>query len=111
MEKKYIDILTPDDWHVHLREGEMLSCVLPFTYKNFSTALVMPNLDKPVTNITQADTYQYVISVNNTTTCEIANGTFTIELDKISNYFIIILFSKFWPQFLFKKDFRISKLP
>ena len=32
-----------------------------------------------VTNITQADTYQYVISVNNTTTCEIANGTFTIE--------------------------------
>ena len=32
-----------------------------------------------VTNITQADTYQYIISVNNTTTCEIANGTFTIE--------------------------------
>ena len=32
-----------------------------------------------VTNITQADTYQYIISVNNTTTCEIANGTFTVE--------------------------------
>ena len=57
MEKTYIDILTPDDWHVHLREGEMLSCVLPYTYKNFSRALVMPNLDKPVTNITLAENY------------------------------------------------------
>lgn len=57
MEKTYIDILTPDDWHVHLREGEILSCVLPFTYKNFGSALVMPNLDKPVTNINIAETY------------------------------------------------------
>ena len=32
-----------------------------------------------VTNISQADTYQYIISINNTTTCEIANGTFTVE--------------------------------
>ena len=32
-----------------------------------------------ITNITQADTYQFTISINNTTTCEIANDTFTIE--------------------------------
>ena len=62
MEKKYIDILTPDDWHVHLREGEMLSYVLPFTYKNFSTALVMPNFDKRVTTLTLADSYYNEIS-------------------------------------------------
>ena len=57
MEKTYIDILKPDDWHLHLREGEILSQVLPFTYKNFCSALVMPNLDKPITNITLAETY------------------------------------------------------
>ncbi len=57
MENTYIDILTPDDWHVHLREGDILSCVLPFTYKSFRSALIMPNLDKPVTNITSAEAY------------------------------------------------------
>ena len=39
MEKSYIDILTPDDWHLHLREGEILSQVLPFTYKIFAQRL------------------------------------------------------------------------
>ena len=57
MEKTYLDILKPDDWHVHLREGEILSHVLPFTYNNFGSALVMPNLDNPVTNISLAETY------------------------------------------------------
>ena len=47
MEKIFLDILRPDDWHVHLREGEMLSSVLPFTYENFGSALIMPNLDTP----------------------------------------------------------------
>ena len=57
VEKTFIDILKPDDWHVHLREGHILSSVLPFTYDNFGSALVMPNLDKPVTNIHLAETY------------------------------------------------------
>ena len=57
MDNTYIDILTPDDWHVHLREGDILSCVLPFTYKSFRSALIMPNLDKPVTNISSAEAY------------------------------------------------------
>ena len=47
MEKTYIDILKPDDWQLHLREGKILSSVLPFTYNNFGSALVMPNLDNP----------------------------------------------------------------
>ena len=47
----------PDDWHVHLREGAMLSSVLPFTCKNFRSALIMPNLDTPITNISLAENY------------------------------------------------------
>ena len=57
MEKTYIDILKPDDWHVHLREGQILSTVLPFTYNSFASALIMPNLENPVTNISLAETY------------------------------------------------------
>ena len=94
MEKTYIDILTPDDWHVHLREGEMLSYVLPFTYKNFSTALVMPNLDKPVTNITLAESYYNEIcrqipeDVNFTPhmTLYLTNHLNKDEIKKVSNH-------------------------
>ena len=57
MEKTYLNILKPDDWHVHLREGHILSSVLPFTYHNFGSALVMPNLDNPIINISLAETY------------------------------------------------------
>ena len=57
MKEIYLDILKPDDWHVHLREGPLLSSVFPYTYKNFGSALVMPNLDNPVTNISLAEAY------------------------------------------------------
>ena len=57
MENTHLDILKPDDWHVHLREGHILSQVLPFTYDNFGSALIMPNLDKPVENISLAEDY------------------------------------------------------
>ncbi len=57
MEKIYLDILKPDDWHVHLREGKILSSVLPFTYNNFGSALVMPNLSNPITSISLAEIY------------------------------------------------------
>ena len=47
----------PDDWHVHLRDGEMLAAVLPFTADIFGRAIVMPNLVPPV--ITTADARAY----------------------------------------------------
>ena len=56
MKKTYIDILKPDDWHVHLREGQILSTVLPFTYNSFASALIMPNLENPITDISLAET-------------------------------------------------------
>ena len=57
MKKTYIDILKPDDWHVHLREDQILSTVLPFTYNSFASALIMPNLETPITDISMAETY------------------------------------------------------
>jgi dihydroorotase len=43
----------PDDWHVHLRDGAHMAAVLPFTAARFARALVMPNLQPPMTT-TQA---------------------------------------------------------
>jgi dihydroorotase len=48
----------PDDWHVHLRDGEMLKAVAPFTARQFARAIVMPNLVPPVTTAAAAKAYQ-----------------------------------------------------
>src|SRR4051794_20440852 len=48
----------PDDWHVHLRDGDMLKAVAPFTARQFARAIVMPNLVPPVTNVEAAGTYR-----------------------------------------------------
>ena len=44
-----LTIRRPDDWHVHLRDGEVLKGVLPHTARQFARAIVMPNLSPPVT--------------------------------------------------------------
>ena len=48
----------PDDWHVHLRDGEMLASVLPFTARQFARAIIMPNLLPPVTGVAAARAYR-----------------------------------------------------
>ena len=56
-----IDRLTiprPDDWHVHLRDGEMLAGVAAHTARQFARAIVMPNLSPPVTTVAHADAYR-----------------------------------------------------
>src|ERR1700712_49623 len=53
-----ITIRRPDDWHVHLRDGEMLRTVLPFTAGQFARGIVMPNLVPPVTTVAAADAYR-----------------------------------------------------
>jgi len=50
-------IRRPDDWHLHLRDGAPLAAVLPFTAARFARALVMPNLNPPLT--TTAATLAY----------------------------------------------------
>jgi dihydroorotase len=51
-------IRRPDDWHVHLRDGEMLDAVAPYTARAFGRAIVMPNLDPPVTSVAAAAAYR-----------------------------------------------------
>jgi dihydroorotase len=53
-----LTIRRPDDWHVHLRDGEMLDRVAPFTARQFARAIVMPNLVPPVTSVEAAAAYQ-----------------------------------------------------
>ncbi len=48
----------PDDWHLHLRDGEALRAVLPFTAERFARAIVMPNLAPPVTTTPLALAYR-----------------------------------------------------
>ncbi|HEY0165109.1 MAG TPA: dihydroorotase, partial [Sphingomicrobium sp.] len=52
-----LTIRRPDDWHVHLRDGAMLQAVAPFTSRQFARAIVMPNLDPPVTMVGAAAAY------------------------------------------------------
>lgn len=54
----FIEITRPDDWHLHLRDGEMLARVLPYTARCFGRAIVMPNLDLPVTTVDEAAGYR-----------------------------------------------------
>jgi len=53
-----ITIRRPDDWHVHLRDGEMLQAVAGFTARQFARAIVMPNLSPPVTDMAAAEAYR-----------------------------------------------------
>jgi len=53
-----LTILRPDDWHLHLRDGPALAAVVPATARQFSRAIVMPNLRPPVTTTAQALAYR-----------------------------------------------------
>jgi len=53
-----LTIRRPDDWHVHLRDGEMLRAVAPYTARQFARAIVMPNLVPPVTTPEAAAVYR-----------------------------------------------------
>jgi dihydroorotase len=48
----------PDDWHLHLRDGDMLRAVLPFSARHFARAIIMPNLVPPVVTAAQAAAYR-----------------------------------------------------
>jgi dihydroorotase len=53
-----LTITRPDDWHLHLRDGEALKAVLPHTVRQFARAIVMPNLKPPVRSVTDAAAYR-----------------------------------------------------
>jgi len=53
-----LSLRRPDDWHLHLRDGEALRAVLPHTAAQFARAIVMPNLKPPVTTTAMAVAYR-----------------------------------------------------
>jgi dihydroorotase len=57
-EPSRLTLRRPDDWHVHLRDGEMLKGVAPWTARQFARAIVMPNLAPPVTTVEAAAAYR-----------------------------------------------------
>jgi dihydroorotase len=53
-----LTIARPDDWHLHVRDGDMLAAVLPHTARQFGRAIIMPNLKPPVTTTEMAGAYR-----------------------------------------------------
>ena len=53
-----LTLTRPDDWHLHLRDGEALRAVLPHSARQFARAIVMPNLRPPVTTVATAAAYR-----------------------------------------------------
>ncbi len=48
-----LTITRPDDWHLHVRDGAGLASVVPHTAATFGRAIIMPNLQPPVTSVSQ----------------------------------------------------------
>ena len=55
---KQLTISRPDDWHLHLRDGEALNAVAPHSARQFKRAIIMPNLTPPVTTTAMALDYR-----------------------------------------------------
>ena len=53
-----ITLIRPDDWHLHVRDGDALEAVVPHSAARFGRALIMPNLKPPVTTTVQALAYR-----------------------------------------------------
>ncbi len=53
-----LEFTQPDDWHLHLRDGEALAFTVPATSQTFARAIVMPNLVPPVVSVEQAEAYR-----------------------------------------------------
>ncbi len=53
-----LTLTRPDDWHLHVRDGKALAAVIPHTARQFARAIIMPNLQPPVTTTAQALAYR-----------------------------------------------------
>ena len=58
IEQNELIIRRPDDWHLHLCDGDMRASVLPFTANIFGRAIIMPNLTPPVVKVADAVAYR-----------------------------------------------------
>ena len=53
-----IELIQPDDWHLHIRDGEVMKDVLADTARQFARAIIMPNLKPPVITVDLANAYR-----------------------------------------------------
>ncbi len=53
-----LTLTRPDDWHLHLRDGDAMRSVLPHSARQFARAIVMPNLKPPITTVDAAAAYR-----------------------------------------------------
>ncbi|GMN53820.1 hypothetical protein TIFTF001_022959 [Ficus carica] len=56
-----LTITRPDDWHLHLRDGDLLKAVIPHSSNHFRRGIVMPNLKPPITTTAAAVSYREAI--------------------------------------------------
>jgi len=59
-----IQLIQPDDWHLHIRDGAVMKDVLADTARQFARAIIMPNLKPPVTTVNLANAYRGRIEAN-----------------------------------------------
>ena len=65
-----LTIRQPDDWHVHLRDGDVMRGVVAHTARQFARAIVMPNLSPPVTTMAAAQEYRARIAAAVPSDCQ-----------------------------------------
>ena len=71
-----ITLTRPDDWHIHLRDGEAMQAIVGHTAKQFARAVIMPNLKPPVTTVALAQAYRSRIE-QALSACGVSKADFT----------------------------------
>ncbi len=56
-----LTITQPDDWHIHLREGQAMRSVVAYSARQMGRGVIMPNLSNPIINANQAEDYRQAI--------------------------------------------------
>ena len=76
MTQNTLTLTRPDDWHIHLRDGEAMQAIVGHTARQFARAIIMPNLKPPVTTVALAQAYRSRIE-HALSACGIAKTSFT----------------------------------
>ena len=104
---KSITIIKPDDWHLHLRDGDLLKAVIFSSSNHFQRALVMPNLSPPITTVKTAEEYKNRICIANRIALEKIRGENIDAFSSFNPYMTIYLNSEISSQELK----RVSESP
>jgi len=76
MTQNTLTLTRPDDWHIHLRDGEAMQAIVGHTARQFARAIIMPNLKPPVTTVALAQAYRGRIE-QALSACGVPQGSFT----------------------------------